>query len=95
MGLDIDFVMGNPTLARKFMFSDETKKLWLYGDLFAFFNQNVFNEILNFEEYSFKSFSGNFKTFAERNVENITQNHLMYAEMLSDIADIKNVVLKA
>ena len=31
---------------------------------------------------------GNFKTFAERNIENITTNHLIYAEVLSDIGDI-------
>lgn len=70
------------------MFSEETKKLWEYGDLFALFNQNVFHELLNFEEYSLKELMGNFKNFAERNIENITQNHLMYAELLSEISDI-------
>lgn len=95
LGLDIDLIQGNPALAWKFMFSDETKKLREYADLFAVFNQNIFNEILKFEEYQFKSFAGNFKTFAEKNVENITQNHLMYAELLSDIADLRSVILKA
>lgn len=70
------------------MFSDETKKLREYGDLFSLFNQNIFNEIVKFEEYSLRGLMGNFKNFAERNIENITQNHLMYAELLSEISDI-------
>lgn len=38
LGLDVDFVSSNPNFARKFMFSDETKRLREYGDLFALFN---------------------------------------------------------
>lgn len=74
------------------MFSEETKKLREYGDLFALFNQNNFNELLRFEEYSLKSLMGNFKNFAERNIENITSNHLIYAEFLSEISDIQIIL---
>lgn len=88
MGLDIDFIASNPNMARKFMFSDETKKLREYADLFALFNQNVFKELLFFEKYFVRSIMYNFKQFAEKNIEYLTQNHLMYAEMLSDIGDI-------
>ena len=58
------------------------------------FNQNVFNELIRFEEYALRSFMGNFKNFAERNIENITQNHLMYAELLSEISDVQSILQK-
>ena len=70
------------------MFSDETHKLREYADLFALFNLNVFNELLKFEEDSLKAMLGNFKNFAERNIDNLTSNHLMYAEILSEISDV-------
>lgn len=54
------------------MFKDETKSIRKYGDLFALFNYNVFNEMLYFEEYFLKSVLGTFKNFADRNIENIT-----------------------
>ena len=47
--MDVDFVKDDPRIARKFMFNDETQKIRRYGDLFALFNNNVFNEMLYFE----------------------------------------------
>ena len=75
------------------MFNDETQKIRRYGDLFALFNNNVFNEMLYFEQYFLKSVLGTFKNFADRNIENITQNHLIYAEMLSELADINSITV--
>lgn len=95
LGIDIDFLQNKVNMAKKFMFSDETKKLREYADLFALFNQNVYKEVKYFEAYMLNSIMGNFKLFSEKNIEIITQNHLMYADMLSDIGDIKQVVLKA
>ena len=94
LGLDVDFIQGKPSMAWKFMFSDETKKLREYGDLFSLFNQNIYNELVGFEEYTLKALMGDFKNFAERNIENITQNHLMYAELLSEISDIQTILQK-
>lgn len=54
------------------MFKEETLKVRRYGDLFALYNNNVFNEMLYFEEYFLKSVLGTFKNFADRNIENIT-----------------------
>lgn len=75
------------------MFLEDTKSIRKYGDLFALFNYNVFNEMLYFEEYFLKSVLGTFKNFADRNIENITQNHLIYAEMLSELADINSIAV--
>ncbi len=93
--IDVDFVKNDPNLARKFMFPDETKKVRKYANVFALFNNNVFKELLYFEEYFLKSLIGNFKVFSERNIENITKNHLIWAELLSDIGDVNSIIAKA
>lgn len=92
VGIDPDFVKGDPSIARKFMYSDETKKIRKYGDIFAMFNYTIFKELIYFDEYFLKSLLANFKIFSDKNIENITKNHLLFAEMLSDLGDIRNLI---
>lgn len=76
--LDIDPKQAktNPVIARKLLYSEETKKTRNYADYFAYINYGVYNEIIKFEEYFAKSLSGNLKLLIEKNVENITNSHL-------------------
>lgn len=63
--IDPNQAKSNPVVARKLLFSDETKKTRNYADYFAYMNYGVYWEILKFEEYFAKSLSGNLKMFIE------------------------------
>lgn len=94
VNIDPNQAKTNPVIARKLLFSDETKKTRNYADYFAYMNYGVYREILKFEEYFAKSLSGNLKMFIEKNVENITNSHLAQAELLSDVIECFNFLTK-
>lgn len=93
-GIEPEQAKSNPVIARKLLFSDETKKLRNYADYFAFMNYGVYREVIKFEEYLARSLSGNLKMFIEKNIESITISHLAQAELLQDVLDCFNFINK-
>lgn len=50
MGIDQMYAKSNPVIARKLLYSDETKKIRSYGDYFSYMNFGVYKELIKFEE---------------------------------------------
>ena len=94
IGIDHAQAKSNPIIARKLIFSDETKKTRQYGDYFAYMNYGVYKEIVKFEEHFAKTMAGNIKVFVEKEIENITNTHIQLAEVLTDIMDSFNFLTK-
>jgi len=72
MQMDVDYIKNNPNVAKKYMFTEETKSLRKYGDYFAWGNNTIFKEILRFEDYFLRQMLGNYKAFCDLNIENLT-----------------------
>lgn len=70
-------------------------KLRKFADVFAYFNYTAYKEITYFENYLVRSFISNFEDMSSKNIEQITKNHLLLAELLSNFTDIKKVCLRS
>jgi hypothetical protein len=86
----VDLIRKNKSIARRFMYSDETKKLRKYADVFAMFNSMMFSEIMYHERVHFRKMVENFKQFEKKNSEAITEFHHVLADLSSNLNDIDN-----
>ena len=64
LNLKRDLIDQQPRLAKKLLYLEDSKKCKDFLVLFGIFNQNIFEEILYFEEYLLKSIVGSFNQFA-------------------------------
>ena len=76
-------------VAKKLLFTEETRKNKDFLDTFSFYNYSVFKELCQMEEYVVKSLIGNLRSFAEKTTKNITNNHIIFAELLTDINEVQ------
>lgn len=86
--LSLDLIRTNRSVARRFMYSDETRKLRQYADVFAMFNSTMFAEITWHERVQFRKMVDNFRVFETRNSEAITEIHHVLADLNSNLTDI-------
>jgi hypothetical protein len=69
-------------------------RLRKFADVFAYFNYVAYKEVTYFESYMVRSLISNFEDMSTKNIEQITKNHLMLAELLSNFTDIKKVCFR-
>jgi len=70
-------------------------KLRKFADIFAYVNYTSYKELTYFENYLVRSFISNFEDMGSKSIEQITKNHLLVAEMLSNFTDIKKVCFRS
>ena len=51
----------------------------------------MYKEVTAFENYLTRQIVANFEDMSSKSIELITQNHLIWAELLSNFTDIKKV----
>ena len=86
--LSVDLIRTHRSIARRFMYRDETRKLRKYADIFAMFNSMMFSEIMYHERRYFRKMVENFKQFETKNSEAVTQFHHVLADLSSNLNDI-------
>lgn len=86
--LSLDIIRKNRSVARRFLYSEDTKRLRNYADVFAMFNSMMFKEIMWHERRQFRKMVVNFKEFENRNSEAITEFHHVLADLSSNLTDI-------
>lgn len=86
--LSLDLIRTSRSIARRFMYSEETRKLRKYADVFSMFNSLMFAEIMWHERRYFRKSVENFKQFEKQNSEAITEFHHVLADLSSNLADI-------
>ena len=53
-----------------------------FTKLYGVFNHSIFKELLYFEEFFIKNLVGTFNQFASRSTQNLTECHVMFADLL-------------
>lgn len=64
-----------------------------YADLYAYFNNAGYQELIYFENYFVRSVIANFEDMSTKSINLITAEHEHWAELVCNFADIKQVIL--
>jgi hypothetical protein len=93
--INLGLIRKDKTVARRFLYSNETKDLRNYADVFALFNNLIFKEILFHEKYYFAQMLNNFDQFESKNSEAVTEFHHALADLSSNLNDIESYTVKS
>lgn len=91
---NLGLIRKNKNLARRFLYTKETKDLRNYADVFAVFNNLIFKEVIFHEKYYFEQMLNNFNEFESKNSEAVTEFHHALADLSSNLNDIKCCTIK-
>lgn len=67
-------------------------KLRAYGDVFASCNQKAYQELVDFERLFVRAVMDNWRETSQKSIDLITRKHMFWAELMSQFADIGQLI---
>lgn len=87
MGITKEQAMENNNLFKRAILPEETRVVKKLANYFAFFNNKIFQDIMRQNDKTCKRWIQEMGKFTTEQIQLITENHLVWAELISHLAD--------